>query len=971
MPITEQIFMDYAKKSGKSTYDINWDKISQLFPDWDVKKLKSDLTPSYQGSLKITPLEAGGIKFAKEGIKKLGKKVAERIKKNLPYIGGLAESVLPRTPGQITPSLIQEAIVRYRAIEENKGKTLPLMKEPVMAGLKGEVLGSADWLNMASENPIVRKLAFERIKKRAKEEGELPELQKILNIVMVGQGINVLGGKVFPKAGVIPKIEPILSRETLPEIVKPEEIRPPVSLQNVTGQAIKLAKQHKGDLEYANALRQKYVENGKIVDQLKNSDKLDEALEQSAIGQYYLESAEMVEGQPKWAKEMAVLPEKPVAPVGKPAVGEIPPETKLYSGFPLPEYLKKIFETEVKPKIEAEVSITDPIIEEIKIALKESKPLRGKQEALYTKERGEKLAKALGVREKIGGEAGFYAEKGQLKGEMGKVQFEPIGEKIGQDKIDYIFQKVTDTPYLGEWEKIPAREGLVKIFREGKVPTEGELDLLGQVFDRDFIKAILDKRDLWSKVKGGIAEAVNIPRSWMASIDLSFGLRQGAFAAPKFRTEFFNSFKKQFELFGNEKSYQALLDVIKNDPNYQLARQARVSFTEMGSRIMLREEKFASSWAEKVPIIGKGVRASGRAYTGFANKYRLDIFKSLIKDAELIGENPRKNPYLLTQIGDLVNTMTGRGGLKSHPFLNAFFFSPRLMASRLNLLNPVFYIKQPAFIRQQALKSLLGFAGATTTILAGAKMMGADVGLDPRNADFGKIKIGNTRIDPLAGFGQYIRAGAQIISGKYISSITGKALTLGEGYKSLTRLDILARQIESKEAPVASLITTLMQGKDFQGKPISIPKEASNRFVPMVIGDLVDIYKSDPKLIPAGLPAIFGVGMQTYESYPKEVQKFNNIFSQIESSRLDLKEKLDKPAEVSQYLKEHPELNLYSDLNQIDNILIKLNKKRFEIKDNKELSQIEKEKQIAIIDSLRIKLATGGLNYYEQGQLNK
>ncbi len=139
-------------------------------------------------------------------------------------------------------------------------------------------------------------------------------------------------------------------------------------------------------------------------------------------------------------------------------------------------------------------------------------------------------------------------------------------------------------------------------------------------------------------------------------------------------------------------------------------------------------------------------------------------------------------------------------------------------------------------------------------------------------ADFGKIKIGPTRIDMWAGFQHSIRMAGQMISGQYVSSTTGKVMTLGEGYKPLTRLDILMRHIESKEAPVFSLFTDILKGQDFEGKPINIPKEIGMRFIPMVAQDLYDVIKDNPEATPAVMLAPFGVGVQTYKE--KSRRKF-------------------------------------------------------------------------------------------------
>jgi hypothetical protein len=267
------------------------------------------------------------------------------------------------------------------------------------------------------------------------------------------------------------------------------------------------------------------------------------------------------------------------------------------------------------------------------------------------------------------------------------------------------------------------------------------------------------------------------------------------------------------------------------------------------------------------------VKATERAYTGFANKMRADIFKDLFKKAEVLGLNPAENKQMLDEIAKFANVATGRGDLKmlegSAKVLNAFFFSPRLMSSRLTLMNPKYYIKATPVVRKQALKSLFQFAGTATSILAIAKLAGAEVETDPRNSDFAKIKIGNTRIDILGGFQQYIRSAAQLITGKYISSTTGKEITLGEGYKPLTRLDILLRSIESKEAPFASFVTDLLKGQDFKGEPISVPNEVLRRITPMIISDVIEIIKEDPSLVPLSALGVFGFGIQSYSGTQK------------------------------------------------------------------------------------------------------
>lgn len=78
--------------------------------------------------------------------------------------------------------------------------------------------------------------------------------------------------------------------------------------------------------------------------------------------------------------------------------------------------MEDLFKGKAKEYIETKATEIDPVIEEIKGMLKQSIPVRGKQEQIYTQERGQRMAKALEVRKKVGGLAGFYAEKAQFKG---------------------------------------------------------------------------------------------------------------------------------------------------------------------------------------------------------------------------------------------------------------------------------------------------------------------------------------------------------------------------------------------------------------------------------------------------------------------------------------------------------------------------------------------------------------------------
>ena len=551
----------------------------------------------------------------------------------------------------------------------------------------------------------------------------------------------------------------------------------------------------------------------------------------------------------------------------------VEPATKLSLGAePLPTtpQVKGDGQKGLPESISSPESITDPINKIIQ-ALKEAKPIRKEQEALYSAERAKRFARASSMGQKVPGEQGYFAQLGQLKGQLPKAQFEGIRNKLTPEDVNTVFQKVEDVPYFSVTEKITAKTGLAKLLGQegGTVPNNSELKLLNEVFPPEFIKAAMGNRTGLQKIMGAIGDIAGVPRSIMAGgLDMSYGLRQGVFSGYRHPKEWASAFKEQFKYFGSDKSLLAAENARKAHPNYKLAREARVSFTDLGTgKLGQREEVFQSQLAERIPILKYFIKASGRAYTGFANKYRFDIFNDLVTQAKRTGDF--NDPKFLKNAGELVNTLTGRGSLgpleKAAGPLSTTLFSPRLLASRLQLLNPQFYLKLQPLARRRALESLVAYVAGTGTILGAAKLSGADVGTDPTNADFGKIKIGNTRIDIMGGFQQPVVLLARLLTGKMTSSTTGKTMVLGEGYKAPNRFDIIQRFFESKEAPIVSFIVSAMKGKDAIGNDFSLPAEVINRMVPMFIADLVELYKDGGlSSLPLGIPAFFGAGAQTY-----------------------------------------------------------------------------------------------------------
>lgn len=369
--------------------------------------------------------------------------------------------------------------------------------------------------------------------------------------------------------------------------------------------------------------------------------------------------------------------------------------------------------------------------------------------------------------------------------------------------------------------------------------------------------------------KGLIANVMNLPKTMMSTLDLSAPLRQGwgMLGRPK---QFLPAFRDMFKYAFSKKAFEQMQADLISRPTYALMQKGQLRVSSLATRLSQREEQFMSNILSKVP----GLAGSERAYTGFLNKLRADVFDDLIRKAQLAGEDVSVQSKVIKDIASVVNDFTGSGHIgagdkyaNTVPVLNATFFSPRKISATVNMFNPERYLN-PAIsktARKAALRQLIGSIGATGSIIGLATMAGGESTLDPRSSDFGKIVVGNTHFDVTGGNGNFAVLIARLIANSSVSTTTGKTTEFGEGYKPSTRLSTVGKFARNKLSPMASLIVSSMAGTDSMGNPVELPKEIINRMMPLIVSDTYELIKEDPAgAIPTTLVSMFGVGVNRY-----------------------------------------------------------------------------------------------------------
>lgn len=606
--------------------------------------------------------------------------------------------------------------------------------------------------------------------------------------------------------------------------------------------------------------------------------------------------------------------------------------------------------------------------------------LQRQQQELYTAGRAAQLSRAAAARDGLSGEAALNATLGAYQGKLPRVNTAKLVEHVQSiiDEPTYVetLNHLQNGPNLKGFDASNAADAWRNFYREGKLPTPSEFKLLQKGAGSDFAEGIantaIDSLDTSQRVKNFAVKVLSMPKSVMASFDLSGGGRQGSFLGSRYAKEWLNGQKAAAKAFASTQFAKDTIAEIGARENAPIYKQMGLDLVTAG----VHEEQFPVSFAEQLPgkdiaskaynaTLGKGVAASDRGFTVGLNVQRADTADKILQTLQENGFKIGRKKVLgfqyggevthdlgqlsakeLKDLGKYINTATGRGDLgaleKHATSLQEALFSPRLWKSRLDMLNPAYYAKLSGPAQKLALQNAGSFAAVAAAILGVAVAAGAQVETDARSSDFLKIKVGNTRFDILGGFQQNLVFAHRELTGEKKSSITGQVSSLTSGgYGQPTRLSILSDLIQNKENPVFAAATTQLRGVDKAGNPLTPTARLTNvgnLFIPLGLQDTYKTVKdSGPVLgVAKSLPGYFGVGSQTYSlndvalsqnqkkvienvkatGSPEHVKAYEGYFrtaKTITGARSTASEKINKALEAQDYSKAQQIARDYND----------------------------------------------------------
>jgi thioredoxin reductase len=405
-----------------------------------------------------------------------------------------------------------------------------------------------------------------------------------------------------------------------------------------------------------------------------------------------------------------------------------------------------------------------------------------------------------------------------------------------------------------------------------------EVLLAKQALDDTVFAQVLKHKNFMQKAARLYRNTAGLSRAIMTADFTSALLRQGGLLFSSHPLRSLGIMKDTFKASKSDFEYFRLMQDIRERPNAPLYDQSKLGLTDIRSpKISQLEEAYMSPWVDKIP----GLNHSQRAYVYFLNRLRADTFDSL---ATNLGQKQLVTLEQAKGISNFINVFTGRGRIKEEyaggiAALNELFFAPRYVLSRFQALTlqPLRYAKDPAVrkaIVWEYARTLVGYSIIYGLINMLGKQAGVTIEKNPLSTDFGKVKIGNTRIDLLAGVAQTLTVMSRF---GFVATKTaqGQTVSLKQGPNvPFTRRNlpgVVSDFVRTKLAPVPSAILNAQSGQKVTGEPaqwLGIHGELAGLVTPLNGGDILNAMVAQgvaPGLALAVLTN-FGASVNTYSA---------------------------------------------------------------------------------------------------------
>lgn len=440
-------------------------------------------------------------------------------------------------------------------------------------------------------------------------------------------------------------------------------------------------------------------------------------------------------------------------------------------------------------------------------------------------------------------------------------------------------------------------------------------------FERDKLRKEINTkiRDAQPKtIWGTVAEASQFFKGVKASMDLPPLFRQGLFALTNPQRAA-AAFVDGIKAMGSQKAEYESQQEIENRDNFPLyqkmglrLRSPEAGLTESDENFRSKVFSNASKGFKRVPgskIVGNVVevayKGSGRGYVTFLNRLRADMFDAW---SQAWTANGIPTEIEGRRIAYLVNVLTGEGSLGKlegiSPQLNAVFFSPRNIASRLQMVIAPFEsvageiahvaargkkVKIPGTsvtidtgniaggkkIRRAVLKEYAKFISGVAGMYAMAGIAFDDdddfeIMSDPTHTMAGALRFGSSYLDPLGGLRPLLVLTSRIATGEKTTASGKKVDIRGpeKAYATDSPAALITKYFQGKMAPAPGELLEWLNGSDFKGDPVTFWQTVGDLIIPMSPQDVVGAYREHGLVGGSAISALIttGMGAQNYQT---------------------------------------------------------------------------------------------------------
>ena len=386
-----------------------------------------------------------------------------------------------------------------------------------------------------------------------------------------------------------------------------------------------------------------------------------------------------------------------------------------------------------------------------------------------------------------------------------------------------------------------------------------------------------DQKGAVAKFGENVLNVYDAARAIKTTGEVSFILRQGLMATVSHPVMVAKQLPAAFKAFiGTPEKAHAINLAILNHPDMPLAQKAKLHILKPGQGLTAREEMFAAKMVGKIPVVHRFEQMA----TVFLNATRFELWQTMRAGSS-------QSKPVLEQISAYVNESTGRGSLGRFEGaavpLARLLFSPRFLMSRIQYATGHSLwggdMESRRIIAKEYARALIGltayYAAQSLYFSATSDSEETDphIGTDATSSDFGKIVIGNTRLDPMAGLAQVIVFMSRSILGK-TTTIGGKTREAPFGGDEWAK--IAMRFARSKAHPVVGSALNIAIGKDLGGNEVDIFNETAAYLYPITYSDIYQAFEEQniPTASAMTMLAFLGEGLQSYTKQDNDTASF-------------------------------------------------------------------------------------------------